>query len=291
MHIIERFIIERINFRCRLQRHERGGSEDALFRILRPRIMALSRIGKLSERLISTYMLASIIHTFQHDTHIKSNIFLFIHLFSHPRASRQQRQSAPCARIRDNNYASSCSTCRSLPDPYFHIYHLLCIHVTRFEFAFLRVTSANDITAEQFLFAPTNIFIVPISDDRNIGPLAVSPSSLSPFIERKLQLARARSSRGTQLLRANIWRYHSRGARARMRVAHCEYFFSARFFSPCFILSLFSLTRRTICPIYFCRERARVRGRVARETRHPRIRAAHEYTDEFRDFLRHRSRG
>jgi len=50
-------------------------------------------------------------------------------------------------------------------------------------------------------------------------------------------------------------------------------------------LSLFLLARRAISPIYFCRGRARMRGRVARgETR--RICAALEYADEFQDPLR-----
>jgi len=100
-------------------------------------------------------------------------------------------------------------------------------------------------------------------------PFSPSLASLPCAVHRVQTRA---CTRATQLLRANIWRYHPR-ARARAHECERRIFLSGAifFFQPASLslslslsLSFSLLARRAISPIYFCRGRARARG----ETRH-----------------------
>jgi len=129
-HIIERFIIERINF-LRGQRHERKrGCIVSHFMAANYSLIAYWQIVR--SPYLPAYMSASIIHTYERDTHIKSNISFYPSVFSC--ADRQPRQSAPCAILNNNNYARITHICVSAA--HFHIHDIFMILSCVFVFAF-----------------------------------------------------------------------------------------------------------------------------------------------------------
>jgi len=105
--IIERFIIERINFLRGQRRERKRGCIVSHFMAANYGLIAYWQIVR--SPYLPAYMSASIIHTYERDTHIKSNISFYPSVFSC--TDRLWRQSAPYAILNNNNYARNKRIC------------------------------------------------------------------------------------------------------------------------------------------------------------------------------------